>query len=406
MEHMWLFSACQCLVSVSVIVVSVKMSMGGKGTQEHVGGLRGSGHAETQNSSISACLKLCLGWVGAVGGALGVPVSVILNLRSHQCLYTCLTLVCCPLLVRQFTVLLLLLMTLDPHLKQRLGSRYSSVVTSHRALCVVLLCWVASVLSSFAQFIGWNVLDTWSGLEGGLEGLGLDETPPGNWTSPPPPPPAPPKYNQDRSVIGKDLPYGGFLSKFFVGDLQNFSYAEIHGSHWGVCAPDTVLSPYFLVYVYGVTVFLVPLMGLLAIYLDLVCLMPRPDSAVSGSAPGPPKRSCSRVRWLGLSICLLVLLCLPLHITHSLLLFSPGTVPPTWASLLVSLLSQLYGLVPPLLFTTAKQRVECERALLHLPHLAPTGGKAMGRALCSAVQGVFPSLKGRVFPEACNREQQ
>lgn len=91
-------------------------------------------------------------------------------------------------------------------------------------------------------------------------GWGWTGIPPGNWTSPPPRP-MPPKYNQDRSVIGKYLPYGGFLSKFYVEDLHNFTYAEIHGSHWGVCAPDTVLSPQFLVYVYGVTVFLLPLMA-------------------------------------------------------------------------------------------------------------------------------------------------
>ncbi|CAB1334054.1 unnamed protein product [Coregonus sp. 'balchen'] len=324
----------------------------------------------TQSGSVSACLKLCLGWVGAMGGAVGVPVSVLLNLRSPQCLYTCITLVCCPLLVRQFTVCLLLLLTLDSHLKHRMGSRYSSLVTRRRVLCVVLLCWVASVLSSFAQFIGWNVLDTWGGAEGWLDELELDDIPPGNWTSPPPPPPAPPKYNQDRSVIGKYLPYGGFLSKFYVEDLHNFTYAEIHRSHWGVCAPDTVLSPQFLVYVYGVTVFLLPLMGLLAIYLDLVCVMPRQDPEGPGS--GPPKRRSPRARSLGLSLCLLVLLCLPLHITHSLLLFSPGTLPPTWAFPLGSLLSQLYGLVPPLLFTIPIQRV-----------------------------GASCSLKGRLCPDVC-----
>ncbi|XP_019896606.2 adenosine receptor A1-like [Esox lucius] len=377
------------MASVLVMVVSVRMSLSGRGTEADGGGQGGSGHAETRSGSVSACLKLCLGWVGAVGGALGVPVSVLLNLRSNQCLYTCLTLVCCPLLVRQFTVFLLLLLSLDSHLMQRLGSRYSAVVTHRRALFVVLLCWVASVISSFAQFIGWNVLDTWGGAEGGLDGLGLEGIAPGNRTSVHSPPrPAPPKYNQDRSVIGKYLPYGGFLSRFYVEDLHNFTYAEIHGSHWGVCSPDTVLSPHFLVYVYGVTVFLLPLMGLLAIYLDLVCLMPRLDSDGPGS--GPQKHRSSRARSLGFSLCLLIILCLPLHITHSLLLYSPGTLPPTWASSLVLLLFQLYGLVPPLLFTTRPP-----------PHQAPRGSKAAGRALCSALRGVFPSLKRRVCPEVC-----
>lgn len=125
--------------------------------------------------------------------------------------------------------------------------------------------------------------------------------------------------------------------------------------------------------------------------------MPRQDPDGPGS--GPPKHRSPRARSLGLSLCLLVLLCLPLHITHSLLLFSPGTLPPTWAFPLVSLLSQLYGLVPPLLVTIPTQRVGAEQ--VPLPHLAPIGGKTVGGALCSAVQAASCSLKGRLCPDVC-----
>ncbi|KAM6968091.1 uncharacterized protein FYW47_006788 [Aplochiton taeniatus] len=381
MEHMWLYTVSQCVVSVSVLVVSVRMCVstgGGGGPAEQLQG--GPQGPRPHRGSVSASLRLCLGWVGALGGALGIPVSVLLNLRSPQCLYTCITLVCCPLLVRQFTMYLLLLLSLDTHLQYRLAHRYSSVVTRRRALCAVLLCWMASVVSSFAQFIVRDAQVSW-GQTGGQAGQGLQ----GNGSTTPATPPPPPRYPQGRSVIGKDLPYGGFLSKFYVEDSRNFTYAEIHGSHWEVCAQDTVLSPQFLVYVYGVTVFLVPALGLLTLYLDLLC-------------HEPPRGRCH-----ALSLCLLVLLCLPLHITHAMLLFSPGRLPPFWACPLSTLLSQLYGLVPPLLHTPRLKQVGAPSAPLALPPLppavAPSRGKAVGRALREAVQGLSWALqKGSCVP--------
>ncbi|XP_036394516.1 adenosine receptor A1-like [Megalops cyprinoides] len=335
MQHMWLHLVCECLLCLFVIGVSVRMCMGR--AQEVRTGVGGS---------VSVCLRLCLGWVGAVGAAVGIPVSVLLNLRTPQCLYTCLTLVCCPLLVRQFTMCLLLLLALNSHLHYRLGERYVSVVTRRRVLCLVLLSWVCSVLTAYAQFIGWNALDTWGDVPGeGTAGLGLGGVVGANWTTPFPPP----KYPgpQDRSIIGKYLPYGGFLSKFYVEDMHNFTYAEIHGSHWGVCAPDTVLSPQFLVYVYAVTVFLLPLLVLLGIYLDLMCVVPKLVSDLTQS----PKGETARAHSLALSLSLLVLLCLPLHTCHAVLLFSPSTLQPSWAPHLAALLFQLYGVVPPLLYT-------------------------------------------------------
>lgn len=205
-----------------------------------------------------------------------------------------------------------------------LYGRYSSVVTRQRAVCVVLLCWLGSVLSSFSQFISSNALRTWSsggtGQDSGTAGLVLD----GNWTTSSPRPSAypHPKYPQELKVIGRYLPYGGFLSKFYVEDMHNFTYAEIHGNHWGVCAPDTVLSPQFLVYIHGVTVFMLPVLLLLVIYIDLLCKRPRKTHTE------PPKDDSCQVRSLALSLSLLVLLCLPLHIIHALQLFTPNTNLP------------------------------------------------------------------------------
>ncbi|XP_023186367.1 uncharacterized protein LOC111608089 [Xiphophorus maculatus] len=271
MEFIWLYSLCQCTLSLFLIVVSVRLCMAVSSSRAVADVHQEAQGGGVQPGSVSSCLRLCLGCVGAVGGAVGVPLTLLLNLRTPHCLYTCMTLVCCPLLIRQFTMFLLMLLTLDTHLQHHLADRYSSVVTRRRALCVVLLCWLGSVLSSFAQFIGSDVLSSSRSDGSGLntEGHGLKA----NWTtsSPPLTTTPVPRYFHDREVIGKFLPYGGFLSKFYVEDMSNFTYAEIHSSHWGVCAPNAILSPQFIVYVHGMTVFILPFLFLLAIYFDLLC---------------------------------------------------------------------------------------------------------------------------------------
>nr|XP_019948389.1 PREDICTED: adenosine receptor A1-like [Paralichthys olivaceus] len=404
---MWLYSLCQCILSVAVIVVSVRLCMALSGSSTVADAQEGTQGAGPQPGSVSCCLRLCLGWVGAVGGAVEVPATVLLNLRTPQCLYTCITMVCFPLLVRQFTMFLLMLLTLDTHLQHHLTDRYSKVVTRRRALCVVLLCWVGSVLSSFAQFIGSNILDTWRrGVTGpDTTGLELD----GNWTTSLPhlTTSPPPKYDHERKIIGKYLPYGGFLSKFYVEDMRNFTYAEIHSSHWGVCAPDTILSPQFLVYVHGMTVFTLPLLCLLVIYLDLLCMKPRKTPF---SHADPPKHDSRQVRSLALSLSLLVLLCLPIHIIHALLLFTPSINLPAWAHAVALFLFQLYNLVPQILFTPPRKQLVEERATFPLsvpslpPVVAQSRRKSVRMALCEAMQAApwfsaKDSLKAKVCPD-------
>lgn len=125
MELMWLYSLCQCTLSMAIVVASVRLCMAmSRGSRVgHVPDR--SQAADTRPSSVSCCLRLCLGWIGAIGGAAGVPLTILLNLRTAQCLYTCITLVCCPLLVRHFTMFLLMLLTVDSHLQQQLGVRYA-----------------------------------------------------------------------------------------------------------------------------------------------------------------------------------------------------------------------------------------------------------------------------------------
>ena len=123
MEFVWLYALFQCTLSAAVIVVSVRLCMVVIGNNTVTDVQAGTQGARPQPRSVSCCLRLCLGWVGAVGGAVGVPVTVLLTLQTPQCLYTCITIVCCPLLIRQFTMFLFMLLTLDAHLQHHLADR-------------------------------------------------------------------------------------------------------------------------------------------------------------------------------------------------------------------------------------------------------------------------------------------
>lgn len=282
--------------------------------------------------------------------------------------------------------------------------RYSAVITRQRALCAVLLGWVVSVLSSFAQFIG---SDAWKsdGMTFGTAEFGLQ----GNWTTSSPYVTPFQPLKMHRKIIGNYLPYGGFLSKFYVEDMHNYTYADIHSSHWGVCDPDTLLSPQFLVYVHGMAVFVLPFLCLLTIYLDLLCTnKPRKTPA---SQAKPLERDCSQVRSLALSLSLLVLLCLPIHIIHALTLFAPSTNLPAWIHAIAVILFQLYGLVPQILFTPPRKQEAgeerptfCCSVTQILPTFAPSKGKMVQKALCEAVQvatwsSAKHSLKAKVCPD-------
>ncbi len=144
MYSVWLYSLIQSVVTVLVVGVSVRLCL--------AAGCAAPGPG-TRRWSTSACLKLCLGSVGSVGSIVDAPVSVLLNLRSSQCLYTCITMVSCPLLLRQFTMCLLLLLTLNTHLQRRLGNRW--VWTSQPCLqCLYLRSSASSQLLGFLHM--WN----------------------------------------------------------------------------------------------------------------------------------------------------------------------------------------------------------------------------------------------------------
>ncbi|XP_069041492.1 adenosine receptor A1-like [Lepisosteus oculatus] len=355
MQYSVLYMVSECILSVLLLGMWISLCAC------RVGGRLGRGRAQGRDQrrlGVSMCLWVCMGGASVGVALLGIPLSVVLNLQRPLCLYNCLLMACCPLVAGQFSTFLLLLVVLNLHLKVRLPTWYPALVTRRRALYLVFLCWLGSVLLGFAPLMGWSSLpggSTEGGLEGGgggTAGLGLGQL--GNWT-----PPAPPAFlpaPQDRTIIGQFLPYGGFLSKVYFQDQRNLSYEEIHGRHLGLCEPEPALGLRYLVYVHAVAAFLLPLLAMLGAYAAALRLAQRRRGKAGGPAPGA-SREGRAARTLGLTLALFVLLRLPLHLCHALRLLAPALRQPPWAPLLAAFLSHLHALAPTLLHAPPRRSV-------------------------------------------------
>lgn len=68
-------------------------------------------------------LIACLAVADLGVGALAIPFSMVLSMEYTLCFYTCLFLTCFPLVTTQFSILLLLVIAINAHLKIKLPNR-------------------------------------------------------------------------------------------------------------------------------------------------------------------------------------------------------------------------------------------------------------------------------------------
>lgn len=73
--------------------------------------------------SITNYLIVCLAVADLGVGALAIPFSMVLSMEYTLCFYTCLFLTCFPLVTTQFSILLLLVIAINAHLKIKLPNR-------------------------------------------------------------------------------------------------------------------------------------------------------------------------------------------------------------------------------------------------------------------------------------------
>ncbi|XP_050786512.1 adenosine receptor A1-like [Gopherus flavomarginatus] len=284
--------------------------------------------------SVTNCLVACLALADLGVGALAIPFSVVLSLELTLCFYTCLFLACFPLVTTQFSILLLLLIALNAHLKIRLPSSYAVHVRKGRVLGAVGLCWLLSLLIGLSPMMGWNRLGHY------VEG---------NWT-------LATSFTSERAalvLIARDQPYGGFLSKVYPGARGAPPYSQLHDDHLGHCSFTSVFAPEYLVYFVFCACTLLPLGALLGIYADLFRL-------VRGHFVAQPLQAAKRgelhmARTLLLLLGIFCLCWIPLHVVYCVQLLCPGCRSYAALDRLAVLLSHLNSLANPLVYAMRKK---------------------------------------------------
>ncbi|XP_019397248.1 PREDICTED: adenosine receptor A3-like [Crocodylus porosus] len=317
-------------------------------------------------SCVTNYLLGCLAVADLGVGALAVPFSMVLGMEYTLCFYTCLFLTCFPLVTTQFSILLLLLIAVNAHLKIRLPNSYAIYVTKGRVLVIVGFCWLFSVLIGLSPMMGWNRLEQYREVNKTMS-FSL------------------PLQRAAFVLITCDLPYSTFLSKVQPGNRRDSNSSETPDRHLGRCSFTSVFSPEYLVYFVFFACTLLPLGAMLGIYADLF-------RVVRGHFLAQPLRVSKKgeLQMAGTLFLLVSVFCvcwIPLHVIYSVRLLCPHC--QTYESLerLAVMLSHLNSLANPLVYTMKKKdfglalRSVFLRYILWWPQL---------QACCSPKAKVYP----------------
>ncbi|XP_033014654.1 adenosine receptor A1-like [Lacerta agilis] len=283
---------------------------------------------------ITNYLIVCLAVADLGVGALAIPFSMVLSMEYVLCFYTCLFLTCFPLVTTQFSILLLLVIAINAHLKIKLPNSYAVHVKKGGMVIILIFCWLLSLLIGLSPMMGWNRFQHYA------------ET--SNKT-------LPFSFPSERTafvIIARDLPYGGFLSKVYPRQ-ENLSYSEIHSGHLGLCSFTSIFSPEYVVYFNFLICTLLPLAAMLGIYADLFRVV---RGHFQSQAPWPgKKRELQMARTLFLLVGVFCICWMPLHVIYCVQLLCPDCQRYESLDRLAVLLSHLNSLANPLVYALRKK---------------------------------------------------
>ncbi|XP_064160945.1 adenosine receptor A3-like [Anguilla rostrata] len=101
------------------------------------------------------CFMASLAVADFLVGAVAIPVTVLVEHGVSTSFDSCLFLSCVELLLVQASILMLLVIAVDRHLRVQMPLRYKHSFTQRRCWAVVGACWLLAFAFSFTPMFGW-----------------------------------------------------------------------------------------------------------------------------------------------------------------------------------------------------------------------------------------------------------
>ncbi|XP_061076630.1 adenosine receptor A3-like [Conger conger] len=111
------------------------------------------------------CFVVSLAGADFLVGALAIPMAVLVDGRLMTSFHSCLFLSCMVLLLIQASVLMLLAIAVDRHLRVKIPLRYKRSVTQKRSWTAVAVCWLLAFVLGLTPMFGWYNHQTLSEME-------------------------------------------------------------------------------------------------------------------------------------------------------------------------------------------------------------------------------------------------
>ncbi|XP_035243403.1 adenosine receptor A3-like [Anguilla anguilla] len=101
------------------------------------------------------CFMVSLAAADFLVGAVAIPAAVLVDGRVSTSFNSCLFLSCVEILLVQASILMLLVIAVDRHLRVQMPLRYKRSFTQRRCWAVVGACWLLAFAFSFTPMFGW-----------------------------------------------------------------------------------------------------------------------------------------------------------------------------------------------------------------------------------------------------------
>ncbi|KAM3923191.1 adenosine receptor A2b-like [Leptodactylus fuscus] len=286
-------------------------------------------HKELRTETNFLIVSLAAADIGV--GALAIPFSIVLSMEYILCFYTCIFITCFPLVTTQFSILLLLLIAINAHLKIRLPNSFMVYLTGRRLILAVLICFILSCLIGFSPMMGWNQLQQY---------VSTNKS----------------QVASERSILAFERSIVIYPPYYRPRDLSQayFSHKEftnssnIKGDHLGCCSLTAVFTPEYLVYFVFLGCTLLPLLLMLTIYGDIF-------RVVRGHLKSSKKREVHMAWTLLLLVGIFCLCWIPLNAINSLRLLCRSCTLPVSLIRLAVLFSHTNSFANPLVYAMRRK---------------------------------------------------